>query len=168
MTSTRESVSRLQAVLLAEEDLYLRMKALLGREEAELIDLDPTALEETLEQKRAFAEEARLLEESRVLLTTDLAADLGLAGGEFKLSELISRLGDEAGELPSLHARLSALIGSTQALLEANESFANRSLVRVQQTLQLLGQAIPEEVGYGPGLSRSRGAGRGRLVRQAI
>ncbi len=168
MMSIQESVARLEAVLRAEEDLYVRMRTLLVREESELIDLDPSALEQTLEQKRAFAEEARLLEESRILVTAELGAKLGLGDGPFKLSGLISHLGEEAGDLPSLHARLTALIGSTQALLEWNESFANRSLTRVQETLRLLGQAVPEDVGYGPIQKRSRGTGRGRLVRQAI
>ncbi|HEB88679.1 MAG TPA: flagellar protein FlgN [Deltaproteobacteria bacterium] len=168
MTSIQACVGRLQTVLQAEEDLYLRMASLLRREESELIELDPCALEQTLEEKRAFAEEARLLEESRILVTAELGSELGLGEGPFKLSELIRQLGEEAGDLPSLHGRLTGLIGSTQALLQSNESFANRSLTRVRDTLRLLGQAVPEDVGYGPIKARSRGAGRGRLVRQAI
>jgi len=168
MSLIGKNVARLEVVLKAEEDLYLRLKSLLRREESELIGLDAEVIESTVEAKRAIAEEARLLEESRRVLTAELGASLGLAGDELKLGTLIEHLGEEASELPTLHARLKALIGTTQALLEANESFANRSLTRVQDTLRMLGQAAPEEVGYGPVSKRSSSTGRGRLVRQAI
>lgn len=168
MTSIQENVARLQVVLQAEENLYLRLRSLLRREESELIGLDPSVLEETVEEKRAFAEEARLLEDSRVVLTAELGTAMGLGKDEFKLSTLISHLGEDAAQLPMLHARLKALIGSTKSLLDSNESFANRSLMRVQNTLRMLGEAVPEEIGYGPGAKRSTSMGRGRLVRQAI
>ncbi len=168
MTSIQKHVAGLQVVLQAEEDLYLRLRSLLRREESELIGLDPRVLEDTIEEKRAFAEEARLLEESRVVLTAELGAALGLAEDDRKLGHMMMQLGEDAAQLPMLHGRLKALIASTQALLESNESFANRSLSRVQETLRMLGQAVPEEVGYGPGANRSKSMGRGRLVRQAI
>ncbi len=162
------NVARLEVVLQAEENLYLRLKSLLRREESELIGLDAEVIESTVEAKRAIAEEARLLEESRRVLTDELGTSLGLAGDDLKLGVLLTHLGEEAAQLPTLHARLKALIGTTQALLEANESFANRSLTRVQETLRMLGRAAPEEVGYGPAANRSSSMGRGRLVRQAI
>ena len=168
MTTISEFVARLEVVLQAEENLYLRLKSLLRREESELIGLDSRVLEATVEEKRAIAEEARLLEESRKVLTIELGASLGLDGADLKLGVLMAHLGDEAGRLPTFHARLKALISSTQALLESNESFANRSLNRVQETLRMLGQAAPEEVGYGRGGNRSSSMGRGRLLRQAI
>jgi len=168
MTVIGKNVARLEVVLQAEEGLYLRLKSLLRREESELIGLDADVLESTVEAKRSIAEEARLLEESRRVLTAELGDSLGLAGEDLKLSILMSHLGEGAGQLPMIHARLKALIGTTQALLEANESFANRSLKRVHETLRMLGQAAPEEVGYGPSSHRSSSVGRGRLVRQAI
>ena len=168
MSALGQDVARLQVVLQSEEDLYLRMRSLLRREEAELVTLDPQAVEATVEAKRALAEEGRLLEESRLVLTAELAGSLGLGSRPVKLSTLIDALGEEAGELPELHGRLSALISSNRALLEANESFANRTLTRVQDTLRLLGRSVPEESGYGPAARQSAPTGRGRLVRQAI
>lgn len=166
--TTVEWVRRLEIVLESEEDLYRRFKALLRREESELIALDPAVLAETVAEKHALSEEGRLHEESRIHVMETLAGLLGFDGPRPKLSELIESLGAEAGELASLHARLSALVGATRSLLASNERFANRSLSRVQETLRLLGQAVPEEKGYGPGGQRSPTTGRGRLVRAAI
>ena len=168
MTSIREMVNRLQIVLQAEEDLYVRLRSLLRREESELIGLDPSVLETTVAEKRTFAEEARLLEESRTVLTGELCRALGLGEDDWRLGSLLAHLGDDAGEHPALHARLKALITSTQSLLESNQSFANRSLQRVQDTLRALGETVPDATGYGPGARRTVTGGRGRLVRQAI
>lgn len=168
MSDVEANVARLEVVLRSEEDLYLRMRSLLRREESELIELDAGAIEATVEEKRALAEEGRLLEESRWVIASALSQSLGLGDRPGRLSKLIEALGDDAGELPELHSRLVALIGSNQSLLDANESFANRSLARVRETLRLLGRSVPEEVGYGPRSARNRVAGRGRLVRQAI
>lgn len=168
MNAVFPQVARLEVVLQAEENLYLRLRELLRREEAELIDLDPGCIAQTVEEKRSLAEEARLLEDTRRALASELARALGLGDGPRKLSALIEALGDEAARLPELHGRLSALVGSTRSLLEANGSFADRSLRRVQETLKMLGRAVPERVGYGPGLERGAGVGRGRIVRAAI
>ena len=162
-------VRRLETVLSAEERLYLRLREVLRREESELLGLDASELEATVAEKRALAEEAKLLEESRRIVMVELGVGLGLGEEPVKLSRLIAQLGPEAGGLPGLHGRLRALVGSTRALLEGNERFASRSLVRVQETLRMLGRAIPEEtVGYGRRLRSSGQVGRGRLVRQAI
>ena len=163
-----EQVGRLEIVLQAEENLYLRLREVLRREEVELIALDPANIAATVEQKRSLAEEARLLEDSRRVLATALARALGLGDSPQKLSVLIEALGSEAGRLPDLHGRLSALVGSTRGLLEANGGFSQRSLKRVQETLQMLGRAVPEKVGYGPGFERGAAVGRGRIVRAAI
>lgn len=168
MSIVEESVARLAVVLHAEEELYLRMRRLLQREEAEIVQLDPRQIEETAEEKRTLAEEGRLLEDSRLAITRALAASIGLGEGPVRLATLIETLGEEAGELPALHARLSALIASNRALLEANQGFAHRSLARVRETLGLLGRSVPDETGYGPGARRATSTGRGRLVRQAI
>ncbi len=168
MNGVEQLVARLEVVLQAEEDLYLRLRAVLRREETELIELDPARLAQTVDEKRSLAEEARLLEDSRRAIAKTLAQSLGLGDGPHKLSALIEALGDEAGRLPERHGRLSALIGATRSLLEANGGFADRSLRRVQETLRMLGRAVPERVGYGPGHASSAGVGRGRILRAAI
>lgn len=168
MSGEMAQVAKLEVVLQAEEDLYLRLREVLRREEAELIDLDPGRIAGTVEEKRLLAEEARLHEDARRVLVAGLARALGLPERPHKLAALIEALGDEAGRLPELHARLTALIASTRGLLEANGSFADRSLRRVQETLRMLGRAVTEPVGYGPGRERADGVGRGRIVRAAI
>lgn len=169
MKSVEQQVAGLEVVLQTEENLYLRLREVLRREELQLIELDPAQIAETVDQKRSLAEEGRLLEDSRRALTSGLGRSLGLGDQPVKLSALIELLDAEAGRLPELHGRLSALIQSTRGLLEANGSFSDRSLRRVQETLRMLGRAVPEKVGYGPGAERSAATmGRGRLVRAAI
>lgn len=168
MREISNDVIRLETLLRAEEDLYLRLRAVLRREESELIELDPIVVGETVEEKRALAEEGRLLEESRSLVACELGAALGLEDRPPRLSTIIAALGEDARDLAKLHGRLTALVQTTRSLIEANEQFANRSLARVQETLRLLGRSVPEEVGYGRGTAASNSAGRGRLVRQAI
>jgi len=169
MSSVEEQVAGLEVVLQSEEDVYRRLRDVLRREEAELVTLDPAQIADLVERKRSLAEEARLLEDARRALVRTLGRALGLGDGPLKLSVLIEALDLEAGRLPELHARLAALIGTTKSLLDANGAFADRSLRRVQETLRLLGRAVPERVGYGPGAAHAAGSmGRGRLVRAAI
>ncbi len=168
MTTLSERVMRLQVVLQAEEDLYVRMRSLLRREEEELIRLDPAELDRTLAEKHALAEEGRLLEESRIVLTRELCVALGLGAEPIKLSALIDALGPDAKDLPEIHGRLTALVASSRSLLEANDLFATRSFERVRETLKMLGRSGPEATSYGPGSNRGSSAGRGRLVRAAI
>lgn len=169
MKTVGQQVAGLEVVLQSEENLYLRLRGVLRREEEALIGLDPGEIAEIVDEKRSLAEEGRLLEDSRRALTATLARALGLPDAPQKLSTLIGLLGDEAGRLSEQHARLSALIQATRGLIEANGSFSERSLQRVQETLRMLGRAVPEKVGYGPGAaSIDASMGRGRLVRAAI
>ena len=168
MTSRHQRIAGLEVVLEAEEGVYRRLKQLLQREEEELVGLDPAQLERTTAEKRALAAEARLHEESRLALVRELAEAIGFAEATPRLSALIAELGPEAGGLAERHARLTALVTTTRLLVASNERFANRSLGRVQDTLRLLGQAIPENPGYGPASSSSGRVGRGRLVRATI
>ena len=168
MRLIEDNVSRLEAVLLAEEELYVRMRSVLQREESELVSLESRVLEETIEEKRTLAEEAQLLEESRVIVTRALSDALGLVPDSMKLASIIDAAGEGGARLTPLYHRLRALIISTESLLTSNERFANRTLSRVQETLRLLGQTVPVDGGYGPGSRREGATGRGRLVRQAI
>ncbi len=168
MSVITELVTRLEVVLEAEEGTYRRFKQVLRREEEELVALNAHDLERTTAEKEALGAEARLHGESRVELTRSLAGVLGEPPSGARLSELTPLLGDEARSLAERHARLRALVDSTRELLAANEQFANRSLGRVQDTLRMLGQAIPEVEGYGPGRPGEPAAGRGRLIRAAI
>lgn len=168
MNETARLVASLEVVLESEESLYLRLRDVLRREERELIALVPAQVAEVVEEKRALAEEARLIEDSRKLLTQSLARALGFGEARMRLGALLEALGGEAGELPSRHARLLALIDSTRRLLVANGEFSDRTLRHVQETLRLLGRAVAEPVGYGPGLPNAEGLGRGRLVRAAV
>lgn len=167
MTEMREGVARLAVVLEAEEDVYRRLLDVLRREEEELVTLDAANLDGITGAKRALSEEAKLHRDARLELTRRLATSLGLGPVTPRLSALIEALGEEAGPLSELHARLAALLESTSALVDANARFAERSLVRVQDTLRLLGRAVPEVEGYGPGRASSRRVA-GRMIRAAI
>lgn len=168
MKDIREQVVDLEVVLRAEEGLYLRLRDLLIQEESCLVALDPGEVADVVERKRALAEEARLLEDSRRVLTQALAGSLGFGDAPVRLAELIAALDDEAGGLAELQVRLAALIGATRRLLESNGHFSERSLRHVQQTLKRLGKAVIEPVGYGPRSVSTATVGRGRLVRATI
>ena len=168
MSEIGDTVERLEMILRSEEDLYLRLHETLLRDEPEMIELDPGTLSRTVEEKRTLAEEGRLLEESRVVVTRELATLIGLGESLPKLSRIAAVLGDQAGELPMLHGRLSALVESNQMLIEGNRAFAHRTLGRVRDTLRLLGRATPQPVGYGRGGQPAEASGRGRLIEQAI
>lgn len=168
MSDVQDLVARLEVVIAAEEATYRRFKELLRREEEELIALDARVLRQTTAEKEAIGAEARLHGESRVELTRALASALGQASSGARLSELLPLLGGEADGLRETDVRLRALVTSTRELLAANEQFANRTLGRVQETLRMLGQAVPEAPSYGPGSSLEPASGRGRLVRAAI
>jgi len=168
MSVIKDLVSRLQIVLEAEEDVYRRLKAVLRREERELLDLDPVVLERTTAEKASIAAEAKLHEQARLELCSALGASLGLNEEGLRLSQVVEALGEDAGELGTLHGRLTALVGVTRSLVSANERFANQSLAHVKDTLRLLGKAVPEASTYGPGIARGIGSGRGRLIRATI
>lgn len=168
MKEIRDQVVDLEVVLRAEEDLYRRLRDLLIEEESCLVGLDPGELADVVERKRTLAEEARLLEDSRRVLTQALAGSLGFGDAPVRLAELIEALDDDAAGLAELHFRLAALIGATRTLLESNGRFSERSLRHVQQTLKRLGRAVIEPVGYGPRSASTATVGRGRLVRATI
>ncbi|MEM9174253.1 MAG: flagellar protein FlgN [Myxococcota bacterium] len=163
-----ELITRIEVVLKVEEGTWRRFKQVLRREEDELITLDPRALQQTTAEKEAIALEARLHGESRVELTRALATALGEGPGDARLSLLLAKVGEGARDLRDRSLRLKALVESTRALLAANEQFAQRSLGRVQDTLRMLGQGIPEVETYGPAGGNESSAGRGRLIRASI
>lgn len=167
MNERVELIARLAPVLRAEEEAYRRLRDLLQREEEELIQLDAAQLERTVAEKEAAAQEARLHGESRVALTRRLARALGHGNAPPRLTELVEALGGEAQDLRESVARVLAITDATRRLLVANAQFAERSFGRVQDTLRLLGQAIPEADAYGP-VRATPGIGRGRLVRASI
>lgn len=168
MNETSRLIASLEVVLQSEESVYVRLRDALRREERVLITLEPADIAEIVEEKRLLAEEARLVEDSRKLLTQSLARALGHGEERVRLGLLIEALGGEALELARRHGRLRALIESTRSLLEANGQFSDRTLRHVQETLRLLGRAVAEPVGYGPGLPSGETFGRGRLVRAAV
>jgi hypothetical protein len=161
----KDGVARLLVVLESEHALYVRLRELLRREREALGALDARALEALAREKEELADEGRLLEESRLHVTAELAASLGLASPRPRLAELCARLGDEAAPLRAAHNRLVVLLGASRELLEANRVLAGESLDHVQGALRMLGGLLPEEARYAPGAAAAPAAS-GRLLRQ--
>lgn len=154
---------RLDAVLAAEERLYLELRDALQRERECMVRLDVEGLEAVATAKEALADEAALLEESRRAVAAELAAALGLPVGA-TLSALCEALGSAGGALRERHARLVALLAAVSELVDANAGFAREGLAQVRETIASLGRLLPSEPVYAPGGARAPAAGSGRLV----
>ncbi len=167
MTTVRDRAERLVTVLLAEEDLYRQMRDLLQEERRYIVNLEAPELEECVFRKETLAAEGHLLEESRVAVAAELGLALGLDESRPTLSQLCEALGEQAGDLREVHTRLVALIGAVRELLDANNTFAGKSLNQVRGTLRLLGRILPSEPIYNPGARPGDPPVAGSLVRRS-
>ncbi|MEB2344437.1 MAG: flagellar protein FlgN [Deltaproteobacteria bacterium] len=156
-------VARLEAVLAAEERLYVELRDALQRERDCMVMLDAEGLEAVVAAKEALADEAALLEETRRAVADELAAALGLAAAP-TLSALCERLGRVGAALRERHSRLVALLAAVGELVDANAGFARESLAHVRETLASLGRLLPCEPVYTPAGARAAAGGPGRLV----
>lgn len=156
-------VARLAEVLAAEERLYVELRDLLQQERDCMVQLDADGLEAVVTAKEVLADEAALLEESRLAVVRELADRLGLASLP-TLSGLCEALGFDGEPLHERHSRLLALLAAVGELVDANASFARESLLQVQDTIASLGRLLPSEPVYAPGGAREIAAGTGRLV----
>lgn len=161
----RDTVHRLAQVLDAEEQLYVELRDLLQHERECMLNLDAEGLERAVEAKEGIAEEARLLEESRIEVARELARAVGVDEERPKLSLLCEALGPRADRLREQHSRLVALLGAVSELVDANASFAREGLEQVQDTIQMLGRLLPQEPIYRAAEIPRAERGTGRLVR---
>lgn len=161
-----ENAENLLRILSAEETLYEQLRDLLQREWELMVALDATALEETTRTKQELADEGRLLEESRVAVSAELARELGLAAERPTLSQLCLRLGDDSSRLRESHTRLLVLVSVVRELLDATRALAGDNLSQIRGTLRLLGGLLPGEVVYEPGMGLDSSPGAGQLVRR--
>lgn len=163
--TVKEDARKLEKVLEAEEQLYVELRDLLQRERACLVDFDAEGLEQMVEAKELLAEEARLLEDSRLVIAQKLAGQLGFGTHRITLSRLCETMGSPAAMLRERHSRLVALLGAVRELSEANASFARDGLGQVRETLRLLGRLLPAEPTYRGAAVPPRAHDVGRLVR---
>ena len=160
-----QQIQMLSLVLETEENLYVELRDVLQRERECMVSLDPDGLEQSVEAKETLAEEARLLEESRIDVARALAEALGLADARPTLTRLLEVLGERSGRLRDQHSRLVALLAAVSELVDANASFAREGLDQVQDTLRLLGGLLPQEPVYRPSERPRASHNAGRLVR---
>ncbi|RIK98940.1 MAG: hypothetical protein DCC71_20685 [Proteobacteria bacterium] len=160
-----DTAARLSQVLAAEEQLYVELRDLLQHERECMLNLDADGLERAVEAKEAIAEEARLLEESRVEVARELARAVGVDEERPRLSLLCEALGASGAPLREQHSRLVALLGAVGELVEANASFAHEGLEQVQDTIEMLGRLLPQEPIYSGAAMPGAQRGTGRLVR---
>ena len=161
-----EKAESLLRILEAEEALYGQLRDLLQREWELMVALDAAALEETARTKEELADEGRLLEESRVAVSVELARELGLSAERPTLSQLCLRLGDGSARLRESHSRLLVLVSVVRELLDANRALAGDSLTQIRGTLRLLGGLMPGEAVYQPGTLRDPASEAGQLLRR--
>ncbi|MCA9510932.1 MAG: flagellar export chaperone FlgN [Myxococcales bacterium] len=139
---------RLAALLDAQERLLLEMRDCLHAERDAMQRLDADALEEAAHAKAGIAAELRVVEDARIAVARELAAALGLADPAATLAELGARLGSGGGGLLAARDRLRALVAANAELLEANSTFASRSLDEVRTTLAWISGLQPSAPTY--------------------
>ncbi len=157
-------LARLLSVLDAEHALYARLCDALRAERVALAALDVPALERLVRAKEEIADEGRLLEESRLVVTEAFAQELGVVERRPRLSRLIEAAGGGGAPLRDAHRRLGAQLALARELLEANGATTARELANVQGSLRALG-ATPASESYG---RSARAPETGRLIRQAV
>ncbi len=161
---------RLCEVLAAEERLYVEFRALLQRERECMVALQSERLEELVREKATLAEEGRLLEETRVAVSQELARLLGLDPAGVTLSRICDHLRGGAPALRAAHTRLVALLGAVRELLDANRVFAGDATLQVRGALRVLGRMLPVDATLPTrpgGVGRSPRPRTGRLVRES-
>ena len=166
MKESKSLTTKLLGVLEAEEKLYVEMRNLLQNERELMVELDAAGLERVAMEKAALADEGRLIEETRLALCGELAAELGLAAARPTLSRLCGALGEESRPLRDQHTRLVVLVTAVRELVDANRNFAGDCLAQVHGTLRLLGRLLPENAAYGADARVDGGTASGHLVRR--
>ncbi len=161
-----DRVERLRVILDAEEALYARMRDLLQQEREVVLCMDIAGLEETALRKEELADEARLLEESRVDVAAQIAEALSLPS-RTPLAQLCRQLGEEGRPLRAVHNRLVILVSVVRELVDANAALVGDSLSEIRSTLHLLGGFLPEDNLYGAAASPTPGLATGRLLRRS-
>ncbi len=168
--ATDAVATRLCGVLEAEERLYVEFRTLLQRERECMVALRSEALEEIVREKATLADEARLLEETRIAVSEELAQLLGFRESGVTLSRICDAMHGGSPALRAAHTRLVALLGAVRELLDANRVFAGDAALQVRGALRVLGRMLPLEATYQPGdgLKERRPIPRpGRLVRRS-
>ncbi len=161
-----EAMQRLAAVLDAEERCYVELRNVLQRERECMVDLDAAGLEEAVVRKEGLADEAQLLADTRVEVVRRLAEGLGVEADPLTLTRICERIETDAHGLRERHARLTALLGAVQELVEANASFARQGLEQVRSAMNTLGRMLPPAPIYGASGNEGPSVGPGRLVRR--
>lgn len=157
----------LTTVLQAEENLYAQLRDLLQEEHGLMVTLDAEGLERIARRKEELADEGRLVEETRLAVTRELAMELGMQEEAPRLSAICERIGPEGRGLREVHTRLVVLVGVVRELMDANRALAGEALSQVRGTLRLLGGLVPSEITYErePGGETQR-TGTGQLIRR--
>lgn len=130
--------------------------------------LDAEGLERIALSKEELADEGRLVEETRLAVTRELAMTLGIDEEEPRLSTLCARIGREGDALREVHTRLVVLVGAVRELMDVNRAFAGEALSQVRGTLRLLGGLVPSQALYEAVPERESRASVGQLVRRSV
>jgi len=139
---------RLAELLDVQEKLLLEMRDCLHAERDAMHDFDASALEQAAHAKSGIAAELRVVEDARIAVARELADSLGLDSRSATLAGIASRLGASGGRLLGARDRLRALVTANAELLEANSTFARRSLGEVRTTLDFLAGVAPSAPTY--------------------
>jgi flagellar biosynthesis/type III secretory pathway chaperone len=131
-------ITELIAVLENESLLVKELVQLLQDDQQRIIKHDIEALEDSNRRKEALVLRFQSLEGSRLGLTQELGASLGLAREDMRISNICPLLGPEGQELEDAAEKLRALVGSLQELVAVGRGFLEQSILGIRSLLGLI------------------------------
>jgi len=131
-------IAELIGVLENESLLVKELVQLLQDDQQRIIKHDVDALENSNRRKEALVLRFQSLEGSRLGLTQELGASLGLGNDDMRISSICPLLDPEDQELENAAEKLRALVGSLQELVAVGRGFLEQSILGIRSLLGLI------------------------------
>lgn len=154
-------IARIEKVLRDEIDVYSGLYALEERKSDAIIDKDGRLMESISREQEALLARVERLEEARVRLVREMAADAPADGSTPTLSDVARRAnGGEAGRMVSIGMELKGLLSRLDALYKTNKRLIEDNLEFYEILLSGLKSTASISTGYSAGgLEKSRVSG---------
>jgi flagellar biosynthesis/type III secretory pathway chaperone len=156
--ATRDNSSKRSELLITLEDLLVRefrtlqtLIALTKEERSRFKSKDSASLMELVEQKESILDQMGLIEDSRRMVTQDLARVLGMPGQSSTLHDVLSRVEPMVQDrLKRLNEGILMLVEQARDLNYGNRALAAATLEWVELTQAFLYNCYLPQMGYRP------------------
>lgn len=151
MENLQEFSTSLEDLLVKEFRSLQSLIALTKDEHTALTKADASALLPLVEDKEVLLDEISQLEDSRRMITEEMAKNSGLEANKLTLNEIISRMEPGvSGRLGRLHEGILTLVKQAKDLSNANRILATTTLEWLDATQVFLLSLYQPSVGYQP------------------